>query len=299
MRDPIAAPARPEGGEAVAEPGGAQEARPRRRRRGLHLAVGGGLLLGYVLLAALGPWLVPYGENDQDLLGVLSPASGEHWLGTDQIGRDLLSRLIVGARFTLTAALLSVALAASIGATLGMVAGYFGGRIDALLMTVADLLLTVPNLILAIAIASVIGAGMTGLVAATTATFVAPLARLVRGRVLEIRREDFVQAAVAVGMGDARVVARHVLPHATTTLVIETSLLAGQAVLIGAALGFLGLGVRPPAPEWGTMLSGGREFIEVAPHLVVGPGIAISLLVFAFNVFGDGLRDRLDPRHRS
>jgi ABC-type dipeptide/oligopeptide/nickel transport system permease subunit len=166
-------------------------------------------------------------------------------------------------------------------------------------MAVVDLLLTVPNLILAIAIASVIGAGMTGLVAATTASFIAPLARLVRGRVLEVRREDFVQAAVAVGMGDARIVARHVLPHATTTLVIETSLLAGQAVLIGSALGFLGLGVRPPAPEWGTMLSGGREFIEVAPHLVVAPGIAISLLVFAFNVFGDGLRDRLDPRHPS
>jgi ABC-type dipeptide/oligopeptide/nickel transport system permease subunit len=270
-----------------------------RRRRGAHLPVGGALLLAYVALAALGPWLAPYGENEQDLLGVLSPASAEHWLGTDQIGRDLLSRLIVGARFTLTAAVVSVALAASLGATLGLVAGYFGGRVDGALMTVADLLLTVPNLILAIAIASVIGAGMTGLVVATTVSFVAPLARLVRGRVLEVRQEDFVQAAVAVGMRDARIVARHVLPHATTTLVIETSLLAGQAVLIGSALGFLGLGVRPPTPEWGTMLSGGREFIEVAPHLVVAPGVAISLLVFAFNVFGDGLRDRLDPRHRA
>jgi ABC-type dipeptide/oligopeptide/nickel transport system permease subunit len=276
-----------------------REDRAIRRKRGLHLLVGGGLLLGYIALAALGPFLAPYGENEQDLLGVLSPASAEHWLGTDQIGRDQLSRLIVGARFTLTAAVVSVALAASIGATLGLVAGYFGGRVDAALMTVADLLLTVPNLILAIAIASVIGAGMTGLIAATTVSFVAPLARLVRGRVLEIRQEDFVQAAVAAGMRDARIVARHVLPHATTTLVIETSLLAGQAVLIGSALGFLGLGVRPPAPEWGTMLSGGREFIEVAPHLVVAPGVAISLLVFAFNVFGDGLRDRLDPRHRA
>ncbi len=180
-----------------------------------------------------------------------------------------------------------------------MIAGYFGGRLDAALMALADLLLTVPNLILAIAIASVIGAGMTGLIAATTASFVAPVARLIRGRVLEVRQEDFVQAALAVGVRDARLLARHILPHATTTLVVETSLLAGQAVLIGSALGFLGLGVRPPAPEWGTMLSGGREFIEVAPHLVVGPGVAISLLVFAFNVFGDGLRDRLDPRHRA
>ncbi len=299
MREPR--PASGQLGRGEAPPGalGVGRGRASRRRRGPHLVVGGGLLLGYVALAALGPLLAPYGENEQDLLGVLSPASAEHWLGTDQIGRDLLSRLIVGARFTLTAAVVSVALAASIGATLGLVAGYFGGRVDAALMTVADLLLTVPNLILALAIASVIGAGMTGLVAATTVSFVAPLARLVRGRVLEVRQEDFVQAAVAVGMRDARIVARHVQPHATTTLVIETSLLAGQAVLIGSALGFLGLGVRPPAPEWGTMLSGGREFIEVAPHLVVAPGVAISLLVFAFYVFGDGLRDRLDPRHRA
>jgi ABC-type dipeptide/oligopeptide/nickel transport system permease subunit len=260
--------------------------------------VGGGLLLGYVALAALGPWMAPYGPNDQDLLGVLAPASREHWLGTDQIGRDLLSRVVVGARFTLTVAVVSVALAAALGATLGLVAGYAGGRIDAALMGLADLLLTIPNLVLAIAIASVAGAGMPGLIAATTASFVAPLARLVRGRVLEVRHEEFVQAAVAAGMRDARILARHVLPHATTTVVIETSLLAGQAVLLAAALGFLGLGIRPPAPEWGTMLSGGREFLEVAPHLVVAPGVAISLLVFAFNIFGDGLRDRLDPRHQ-
>jgi ABC-type dipeptide/oligopeptide/nickel transport system permease subunit len=260
---------------------------------------GGGLLLVYAALAAFGPWVIPYGENEQDLLGVLAPASSEHWLGTDQIGRDLLSRLVVGARFTLTAALVSVALAALAGAALGLLAGYFGGRVDTVITGLVDLLLTVPNLILAIAIASVVGAGMTGLIAATTGGFVAPLARLIRSRVLEVRQEDFVQAAVAAGVRDRRILARHVLPHATTTLVIETSLLAGQAVLIGSALGFLGLGVRPPAPEWGTMLSGGREFIEVAPHLVVAPGIAISLLVVAFNVFGDGLRDRLDPRHRA
>jgi ABC-type dipeptide/oligopeptide/nickel transport system permease subunit len=259
--------------------------------------VGGSLLFLYVALAALGPWVAPYGENEQDLLGVLAPASQEHWLGTDQIGRDLLSRLVVGTRFTLTAAVVSVTLAALLGAMLGLAAGYFGGRVDTVLTGLADLLLTVPNLILAIAIASVIGAGMSGLIAATTAGFVAPLARLIRSRVLEVRQEDYVQAAVAVGVPDARILARHVLPHATTTLVIEVSLLAGQAVLLGSALGFLGLGVRPPAPEWGTMLSGGREFLEVAPHLVVAPGVAISLLVFAFNTFGDGLRDWLDPRH--
>lgn len=267
-----------------------------RRRRNLPLLIGTVLLGFYVAVALFGPLLAPHDPNAQDLLGVLEAPSSAHLLGTDQIGRDMFARLIVGTRFTLSAALLAVAIAATLGVTLGLVAGYSGGRVDAALTGLIDLLLTIPGLILAIAIASVIGAGMTGLVVATTASFVPRLARLIRGRVLEIREEDFIQAAIASGTRSAKILRRHILPNALTVVIIETSLLAGQAVLVGAALGFLGLGVQPPAPEWGTMLGAGREFIEVAPHLVIVPGIAISLLVFAFNLFGDGLRDRLDPR---
>lgn len=270
-----------------------------RRRRNWPLWTGGGLLLAYAAIALLGPSLAPVDPNAQDLLAVLETPSGEHWLGTDQIGRDLFARLIVGTRFTLSAALLSVGIASVIGVTLGLVAGYSGGRIDAAITGLVDLLLTIPNLILAIAIASVIGAGMTGLVVATTASFVPPLARLIRGRVLEIREEDFIKAAIASGTRRAKILRRHVLPNAFTVVIIETSLLAGQAVLVSAALGFIGLGVQPPAPEWGTMLGAGREFIEVAPHLVVAPGLAITGLVFAFNMLGDGLRDRLDPNFRN
>lgn len=269
------------------------------RRRPVALAVGAILLGFYALVAVLGPALAPVDPNAQDLLAVLEPPSREHLLGTDQIGRDLFARLIVGTRFTLSAALLAVGIASALGVTLGLLAGYSGGRIDAAITGIVDLLLTIPNLILAIAIASVIGAGMTGLVVATTASFVPPLTRLIRGRVLEIREEDFIKAAVAVGTRRAKILRRHVLPNAFTVIVIETSLLAGQAVLVGAALGFLGLGVQPPAPEWGTMLGAGREFIEVAPHLVLAPGLAISGLVFAFNLLGDGLRDRLDPTYRN
>ena len=257
------------------------------------------MLAVYALVAVFAPWIAPQDPNAQDLLAVLERPSATHWLGTDQIGRDMLSRLIVGTRFTLAAALLSVTIAGAIGVTLGLVAGYSGGRIDAAITGGVDLLLTIPNLILAIAVASVIGAGLTGLVIATTASFVPPLARPVRGRVLEIRQEDFVAAAISSGTRRARILARHILPNAVTVIVIETSLLAGQAVLVGAALGFLGLGVQPPAPEWGTMLGVGREFIEVAPHLVLVPGLAITLLVFAFNMLGDGLRDRLDPKFRN
>lgn len=270
-----------------------------RRRRAVALWLGAALLCAYAVIALLGPWLAPYDPNDQDLLAVLEAPSREHWLGTDQIGRDLFARLIVGTRFTLSAALLAVTIATLLGVTLGLVAGYSGGRIDAAITGVVDLLLTIPNLILAIAIASVIGAGMTGLVVATTASFVPPLTRLIRGRVMEIREEDFIKAAIAVGTRRAKILRRHVLPNAFTVIVIETSLLAGQAVLVGAALGFLGLGVQPPAPEWGTMLGAGREFIEVAPHLVLAPGLAISGLVFAFNMLGDGLRDKLDPTYRN
>ncbi len=270
-----------------------------RRRRNLPLTIGGTLLALYAALALFGPLLTPQDPNAQDLLAVLELPSAAHWLGTDQIGRDLAARLIVGARFTLSAALLAVAIAGMIGVTLGLLAGYAGGRIDAAITGFVDLLLTIPNLILAIAIASVIGAGMTGLVVATTASFVPPLARLVRGRVLEIRQEEFIAAAIAAGTRRGRILRRHVLPNAVTVVVIELSLLAGQAVLVGAALGFLGLGVQPPAPEWGTMLGAGREFIEMAPHLVLAPGLAISGLVFAFNMLGDGLRDRLDPNFRN
>jgi ABC-type dipeptide/oligopeptide/nickel transport system permease subunit len=284
---------------AVSAPGIVALRVRRRAARNVYLALGAVMLAVYAAVAVLGERLAPYGANEQDLFNVLSPPSSEHWLGTDLIGRDLLSRLVLGTRFTLAMAMASVAVAATIGVTLGLVSGYFGGRIDATITGFVDLLLTIPNLILAIAIASVIGAGFTGIVVATTASFVPPLARLIRGRVLEIREEDYVQAAISIGMSDARILVRHVLPNAATVVVIETSLLAGQAVLVGAALGFLGLGVQPPAPEWGTMLSGGREFLDVAPHLVVAPGIAISLLIFAFNIFGDGLRDKLDPNYRT
>lgn len=254
------------------------------------------MLAAYLAIAVFGPLLAPYDPNAQDLIGILEAPSRAHLMGTDQIGRDILARLIVGTRFTLSAALLAVAISAATGVTLGLVAGYSGGGVDSAISGLVDLLLTIPSLILAIAVASVIGAGMTGLVVATTASFVPRLARLIRGRVLEIRAEDFILAAIASGTRRAKILRRHILPNALTIVIIETSLLAGQAVLVGAALGFLGLGVQPPAPEWGTMLGAGREFIEVAPHLVIAPGSAISLLVFAFNLFGDGLRDHLDPR---
>ena len=259
------------------------------------LVIGSVLLAAFAMLAIIGPWIAPYDPTEQDLFAMLEGPTAAHWLGTDALGRDILSRIIIGTRSTLAVALASVACAGIVGVALGAIAGHAGGRVDRVLTTFLDLLLTVPGLVLAIAIAAAFGAGEAGLVMAITASFVPSVGRLVRGRVMELREEDFVAASVTIGMRPSRILLRHILPNAASVVVIELSLLAGQAVLVGSALGFLGLGVPPPAPEWGAMLGASREYIEVAPHLVIAPGIAISLLVFAFNIFGDGLRDRLDP----
>jgi ABC-type dipeptide/oligopeptide/nickel transport system permease subunit len=267
----------------------------RRRSRGLFLPVGATLLAAFLLVALLGNVIAPYDPNAQDLLAILDPPSAAHWFGTDEIGRDILSRVIVGTRITLAIAGASVLFAGAAGIFLGLIAGHSRGAADRVITVSLDLLMTVPSLVLAIAVVSAIGATAEGLVTAITISFVPSLARLVRARVLELRELDYIEAARAIGMRHPRILLRHILPNAASVIVIELSLMAGQAVLVGTALGFLGLGVQPPAPEWGAMLGASREFLEVAPHVAVVPGLAVSLLVFAFNLFGDGLRDWLDP----
>jgi len=263
--------------------------------RNRFLVIGRALLLGFAVLAVFGEVLAPYDPDAQDLLALLEAPSLAHWCGTDEVGRDILSRLITGTRITMMIALLPVALAGLIGVSLGAVAGYLGGSVDRAISALIELLMTIPGLVLAIAIVAVVGANAAGLVAAITVSSTPPLARLIQARVRELRQEDYVSAAIVLGFRLPRILFLHVLPNAASVIVIQLSLLAGQAVLIGSALGFLGLGVQPPAPEWGSMLGASRQYIEIAPHVVIAPGLAIALLVFAFNMLGDGLRDRFDP----
>ena len=263
--------------------------------RNRFLVIGRALLLGFAVLAVFGEVLAPYDPDAQDLLALLEAPSLAHWCGTDEVGRDILSRLITGTRITMMIALLPVALAGLIGVSLGAVAGYLGGSVDRTISALIELLMTIPGLVLAIAIVAVVGANAAGLVAAITVSSTPPLARLIQARVRELRQEDYVSAAIVLGFRLPRILFLHVLPNAASVIVIQLSLLAGQAVLIGSALGFLGLGVQPPAPEWGSMLGASRQYIEIAPHVVIAPGLAIALLVFAFNMLGDGLRDRFDP----
>ena len=265
-------------------------------RQNVYLGAGGLLLLAFLAAALFGERIAPYGLDEQNLLESLEGPSARHWLGTDPLGRDLLSRVLIGTRHTLSVALVSVALSCFFGVALGLVSGFVRGPLAMAVDAVVDVALTIPNMILAIAIAAVMGAGLVGLVMAISISFTPPVARIVRGRVMEIREEDFIAAARTIGVRPWRILLRHVLPNAATVIVIEGSLQAGQAVLTATALGFLGLGVQPPTPEWGTMLGSGREYLHAAPFMVVAPGLAISLLVLGFNLLGDGLRDWLDPR---
>lgn len=275
--------------------------RPRlgvRIRRHATLLVGATILLIFTLIAIFGPMIAPYAANQQNLMATLQAPSATHAFGTDHIGRDVLSRVLIGTRYSLFICLITVALGALIGVPLGIVAGYVGGRVDALIGSAIDVMLTIPAIVLAIAIVSVVGPGMFGLVVAISISFAPRIARLARGVVLDVRQEEYVTSSLALGARTPRVLGRHILPNISAPLTVELTLLAGQAVLVAAALGFIGLGVQPPIPEWGTMLSRGKDFLAVAPHIVTAPGLAIALLVLGFNFFGDGLRDAWDPKLR-
>ena len=265
-------------------------------RQNVYFAAGVFILLSFLFAALFGEQIAPYGADKQNLLEALEGPSAKHWLGTDPLGRDLLSRVVIGTRHTMSVAVISVALSCFFGVLLGLISGFVRGPLATVVNAVVDVALTIPNLILAISIAAVMGAGLTGLIMAISISFTPPISRIVRGRVMEIREEDFIAAALTIGVRRWRILLRHVLPNAATVIVIEASLQAGQAVLTATALGFLGLGVQPPTPEWGTLLGSGREYLHVAPFMVVAPGLAISLMVLGFNLLGDGLRDWLDPR---
>lgn len=261
-------------------------------------AIGLILTAGWILVAAFAPWIAPMPADQQNLEIRLQPPSAQHLLGTDDVGRDILSRIIHGSRISLTIALSSVAIGMTGGITLGAIAGFYGGRVDLFLSRLVDMLMTIPTIVLAIAVVSVLKSGVSSVIIAVGITSIPVYARLVRGVVLTLRRLDYVEAAHGIGASDWRIITRHLLPNALSPLAVQATLGAGTAILVAAALSFLGLGVQPPAPEWGAMLSRGRNYINAAPHAIAFPGLAIALMVLAFNLLGDGLRDALDPRLR-
>ena len=255
-------------------------------------------LLILVFLAVFAPLVAPYDPYDGNMPLALNGPSSAHLLGTDELGRDILSRIIYGAQISLRVGLIAVSIALMAGMFFGSVAGYYGGRIDNLIMRFMDIMLAFPSLLLAIAFMMVLGKGIENAIIAIAIVSVPEYARIVRGSVLSVKENEYVQAARTIGCNDGQIIFRHILPNVMAPLIVRSTLGISAAILDTAALGFLGLGVQPPYAEWGTMLGSGRGYLFNAPHLVTFPGIAITLTVMAFNLFGDGLRDALDPRLR-
>jgi len=264
------------------------------RRR---MALAGTLFLTLLILGALAaPLVSPYDPLKPDLARMLTAPSPAHLLGTDDLGRDVLTRLLHGARLSLGAACLAVTIATLAGVPIGLVAGYLGGRIDDALMRIIDALQAFPALILAMAIAAALGPGLFNVMVAVGVVYTPRFARLVRGQVLALREEPFVESARAAGATHARVLARHVLPNVVAPIVVQVSIGVAFALLAETALSFLGVGIKPPEPSWGTDVGRGYRFMRLAPWLVFMPGTAILLTALAFNLVGDGIRDAFDPR---
>ena len=282
---------------------GAAPPAPRPRRRGLaaflrnRAAVAGALVvLAFVVLALLAPVLAPYDPLKTNFLLIRKAPSAAHWLGTDELGRDILSRLIHGARASLLAGCISVSIALAVGVPVGLVSGYFGGWVDGILSRVVEALLSCPFLVLAIALGAFLGPSLGNAMVAIGLSATPVFARLTRGQVLAVKAEDYIEGARAIGLPHRWILLRYVLPNAAAPVVVQATLAVAGAIIAEASLSFLGLGQQPPAPSWGSMLNTAKNFLDQAPWMSISPGAAIFLAVLGFNLLGDGLRDALDPR---
>lgn len=258
--------------------------------------IGGYIVLFYILVAIFAPIISPQDPFKIDLVNKLQPPSLEHWMGTDDKGRDILSRLIYGSRLSLTVGFVSVFFGAAIGIFLGLLAGYYGKWMDTIIMRIVDVLLAFPGILLALAIISALGPSLINVMVAVGVFSIPMFARIVRGSTLSVRKLEYIDAIRALGATDVTIIIKHIFPNILSPVIVQATLRLATAILSAAGLSYLGLGAQPPSPEWGAMLSSGRDYLFSAPHIALFPGIAISTLVLGFNIFGDGLRDALDPR---
>jgi peptide/nickel transport system permease protein len=270
----------------------------RRVRRSSNLVAGATVILVVAAAALLAPVIVPYDPIDQDFVSQLRPPSAAHLFGTDEFGRDVFSRVVAGTRIALNVGVLADLIATALGVLLGVAAGYFGGRLDAVIMRVTDVMLAFPYLLLAMIVVAILGPGLTNAMIAIAVVYTPQFARLVRGVVLSVKEQEHVEATRALGARPLRILARSILPNIVSPIVVMATLTVGFMIVETAGLSFLGLGASPPTPEWGSMLATGRSFMLTAPWIATFPGLAILVTVIAFNLMGDGLRDLLDPRLR-
>ena len=266
------------------------------RRRGAMLGLV--IVLAFIVLAIFAPLIAPYDPVATSWSAVRAAPSAEYWFGTDEIGRDVLSRVVWGARASLLAGLVSVCISMALGVPIGLLAAYVGGWTDGLISRFTDSMLAVPFLILAIALAAFLGPSLTNAMIAIGVSATPIFIRLTRAQVLAVKVEDFVEAARAVGNPHWRIALRHILPNVLPPLIVQATLAIAAAIIAEASLSFLGLGQQPPAPSWGSMLNTAKNYVDNAPWMAIWPGLSIFLLVLSFNLFGDGLRDALDPKHK-
>ncbi len=258
--------------------------------------VGAIIILFYIVIALFAPLLAPYDPYEINLDNKLIPPSIDHWMGTDDKGRDILSRILYGSRLSMGIGITAVIFGAFFGIIFGLVAGYYGKWIDSTIMRIMDILLAFPGILLALAIISALGPGLINVTIAVGAYSIPLFARIVRGSTLEVKRLEYIDAVRSLGANDLTIIFKHILPNILSPIIVQGTLRLATVILSAAGLSFLGLGAQPPSPEWGTMLSSGRDFLFSAPYIAIFPGLAISILVLGFNIFGDGLRDAFDPR---
>lgn len=257
---------------------------------------GGSLIIILAILAVIGPWIAPQGINEQNFALKLQGPTTEYWFGTDDFGRDVFSRILHGLSITFRIGFVSVAIAGTVGTVIGIISGYYGGKIDAIIMRIMDILLAFPSIILALAIVATLGPGLNNIILAVAISAFPVFARIARGSTLSVKKLEYIDAVKALGASDTRIIFKHILPNTLSPLIVQSTLSIATGVLSAAGLSFLGLGVSPPSPEWGAMLNSGKVYMFQAPHMTYAPGLAIVLFVLAFNLFGDGLRDALDPK---
>lgn len=270
----------------------------RRLKKNKMAMIGLAIVVALVVIAICADFLFDYNDVvvKQNTAIRLQGPSAEHWLGTDEFGRDILARLVHGARISLVVGVVAVSIALTVGGTLGAISGFYGGKVDMIISRFMDILLAVPSLLLSITIVSALGPSIINLMIAIAVSSVPGYARIVRSSVMTVRDSEFVEAARSIGANDAQIIASHIIPNCMAPIIVQVSLKVASAILSTSGLSFLGLGVKAPTPEWGSMLSGGRAYLRNAPHLTFFPGVMIMITILSLNLLGDGLRDALDPK---
>lgn len=272
-----------------------------RLRKNKLAMLGLAILVVMVALAVCADWIADYDTNvtGMNMAERLQTPSAKHWFGTDSYGRDVFARIIHGSRLSLSLSIFAMLAAVAIGSIIGAIAGYYGGRVDDVLMRLMDILLAIPPMLMSISIVAALGHSMVNLMIALSLAYIPVFARVIRSSILTVKGQEFIEAAKACGTSNARIILRHIIPNAIGPIIVQATLAMGSTILIISSLSFMGMGIQPPQPEWGTMLYEGRDLIRTSPYLVIFPGIAIALAVLLLNLLGDGLRDALDPRMKN